>query len=127
MVANVYRGTSSFEAGFVVDDEIVAVGDFRVRADQWEARAETFRVGDTVSVLVSRRDELKRIRDDDRERANGRVAVNGGVGRDRGSTRESAKLARPRTLNVLSTLCAVCRTRRLQRIVPPHLESPSGW
>jgi predicted metalloprotease with PDZ domain len=60
-VANVYRGTPSFEAGFVVDDEIVAIGDFRVRPDQWETRAETFKVGDRVSVLVSRRDELKRI------------------------------------------------------------------
>ena len=61
LVANVYRGTPTFEAGFVVDDEIVAVGDFRVRADHWETRAETFKVGDRVSVLVSRRDELKRI------------------------------------------------------------------
>jgi predicted metalloprotease with PDZ domain len=60
-VANVYRGTPSFEAGFVVDDEIVAIGDFRVRPDQWETRAETFKVGDRVSVLVSRRDELKRV------------------------------------------------------------------
>jgi predicted metalloprotease with PDZ domain len=60
-VANVYRGTPSFEAGFVVDDEIVAIGDLRVRPDQWETRAETFKVGDRVSVLVSRRDELKRI------------------------------------------------------------------
>jgi predicted metalloprotease with PDZ domain len=61
LVSNIYRGTPSFEAGFVVDDEIVAVNDFRVLADQWEMRSETLKIGDKVSVLVSRRDELKRV------------------------------------------------------------------
>jgi predicted metalloprotease with PDZ domain len=59
LISNVYRGTPAFDAGFAVDDEIVAVNDFRVRGDQWESRSETFRVGDKVSVLVARRDELK--------------------------------------------------------------------
>jgi predicted metalloprotease with PDZ domain len=61
LVSNVYRGTPAFEAGFVVDDEIVAVNDFRVRAEQWESRSETFKAGDKVSFLLSRRDELKRV------------------------------------------------------------------
>jgi predicted metalloprotease with PDZ domain len=61
LVSNVYRGTPAYDAGVIVDDEIVATGDFRVRPDQWEGRVETFGVGQKVSLLVSRRDELKRI------------------------------------------------------------------
>jgi predicted metalloprotease with PDZ domain len=61
LVITVYRGTPAYDAGFNVDDEIVAIGDFRVRPDQWEARVETLRPGEKLSVLVARRDELRRI------------------------------------------------------------------
>ena len=44
-----------------VDDEILAIGDFRVRADQLATRLEQYRPGDKVSLLVARREQLTRI------------------------------------------------------------------
>ena len=44
-----------------VDDEVLAMGEFRVRADQFSQRLESYRVGDKVSFLVARRELLKRI------------------------------------------------------------------
>jgi predicted metalloprotease with PDZ domain len=48
-------------AGLNVDDEILAVDEFRVRADRLENRLEQYRSGDKVSVLVARREQLVRI------------------------------------------------------------------
>jgi predicted metalloprotease with PDZ domain len=43
-----------------VDDEILAIGDFRVRATQLTNRLNQYQAGSTVSVLVARREELRR-------------------------------------------------------------------
>lgn len=61
VVTQVKRGTPAYDAGLDAEDEILAIGDFRVRAGQLPARLEQYKPGDTISVLVSRRDELKRI------------------------------------------------------------------
>ncbi len=61
-VAQVKRDTPGQAAGFSADDEILAVGGFRVRPDQWDARLESYRPGETVDVLVSRRDRLLTLR-----------------------------------------------------------------
>ena len=61
MVTQVRRGTPAHEAGINVDDEILAIDAFRVRADQLDARLEQYQPGRRVSVLVARRDELMRI------------------------------------------------------------------
>jgi predicted metalloprotease with PDZ domain len=61
LVSQVRRGTPGYDAGFSVDDEILAIGDFRVRPDQLSSRLEQYRPGQTVAVLVARRDELTRI------------------------------------------------------------------
>jgi predicted metalloprotease with PDZ domain len=61
IVAQVRRATAAHEAGINVDDEIIAVDDFRVRADQLESRMEQYTPGERVSVLVSRRDRLLRL------------------------------------------------------------------
>ena len=61
VISQVRRGTPAFTAGLNVDDEILAIGDFRVRATQLDARLEQYRPGETVTVLVARRDQLKRI------------------------------------------------------------------
>ncbi len=58
VVSQVRRGTPAHEAGINVDDEIIAIDDFRVRPDQLEARMEQYVVGDRVSLLVARRDRL---------------------------------------------------------------------
>ena len=58
VVAQVRRGTPVFEAGLNAEDEIVAIGGYRVRHDQWEARLEAFKPGEKVPFLVARREQL---------------------------------------------------------------------
>ena len=57
-VTNVPRATPAEAAGVSVDDEIVALGDFRVRAEQFDQRLGAYHPGDTVPLLVARRDKL---------------------------------------------------------------------
>lgn len=61
LVSQVRRGTPGFDAGINVDDEIVALGDFRVKPDQWAASMDRYQPGQRVSVLVARRDQLMRL------------------------------------------------------------------
>ena len=61
MVNQVKRGTPGYDAGFNVGDEILAIGDDRVHADQWSRRMECFSPGEKVSILISRRDRLQRL------------------------------------------------------------------
>jgi predicted metalloprotease with PDZ domain len=61
VVSQVRRGTAAYEAGLNVDDEIVAIDEFRVRADQLDTRMEQYVAGDRVSILVARRDRLMRL------------------------------------------------------------------
>ena len=42
-------------------DEILAIGDDRVHADQWSRRMDYFQPGEKVSFLISRRDRLQRL------------------------------------------------------------------
>lgn len=58
IVSLVRRGTPAHDAGLNVDDEILAIDDLRVRADGLAGRMDQYRVGDTVKVLVARRDRL---------------------------------------------------------------------
>lgn len=61
LVTRVPRSTPAFDAGVNVDDEILAIDDFRVRADQLAARLENYRSGEHVTLLVSRRDKLTKL------------------------------------------------------------------
>ena len=61
-VVQVPRDTPGHAAGFNAEDEILAVGGFRVRPDQWEARLEAYKEGEAADVLVSRRDRLVTLR-----------------------------------------------------------------
>jgi predicted metalloprotease with PDZ domain len=61
LVSQVRRETPGIAAGLNVDDEILAIDDFRVRADQLNARLEQYRPGDKVVLLVARRDKLMRL------------------------------------------------------------------
>ena len=58
VVTVVRRGTPAHDAGLNTDDEILAIDDVRVRADALVTRMDQYRVGDTVRVLVARRDRL---------------------------------------------------------------------
>jgi predicted metalloprotease with PDZ domain len=62
VVTGLRRGTAGYDSGLNVDDEILAVNGYRVRAEQWPARLESYKAGDTVELLVARRDKLTTIR-----------------------------------------------------------------
>jgi len=62
IVTSVRRGTPGLDAGLNVDDEILAIDDVRVRAtDGLAARLAQYRPGDTIALLVARRDRLMTI------------------------------------------------------------------
>jgi predicted metalloprotease with PDZ domain len=58
VVTQVRRGTPAYAVGLNVDDEILAMNGFRVRADQLAARLDQYKPGDKVALLVARRDQL---------------------------------------------------------------------
>ena len=58
VVSQVRRGTPAQEAGVNADDEVLALGGYRVRPDQWAARLEAFKPGERVPLLVARRERL---------------------------------------------------------------------
>jgi len=61
MVSVVKRGTPAYESGFNVGDEVLAVGEDRVLADQWPRRMEQYRPDERATVLVARRGRLLRL------------------------------------------------------------------
>ena len=84
VVAQVRRGTPAFDAGVNAEDEILAIGGYRVRPDQWEARLEAFKPGDKVPLLVARREQLVTLERHARRRA---AAGRGGSSRTGGFRR----------------------------------------
>ena len=60
-MTQVRRETPALDAGLNVDDEILAIGDYRVRADRLDNRLEQYRPGDRVTLLVARREQLVRL------------------------------------------------------------------
>jgi predicted metalloprotease with PDZ domain len=61
VVTKIPRGTPAHDANLNVDDEIIAVDAFRVRADQFAQRLENYRSGDRISLLIARREKLMRV------------------------------------------------------------------
>ena len=61
IVTQVERGSPADSAGINVDDEMLAIDDFRVRADRLDNRLDQYKPGDKVSILVARREQLTRI------------------------------------------------------------------
>jgi predicted metalloprotease with PDZ domain len=61
IVTQVRRDAPGALAGVNVDDEILAIGDYRVRADQWDRRLEQYPPTTQATLLVARRDELMRL------------------------------------------------------------------
>jgi predicted metalloprotease with PDZ domain len=61
VVTQVRRDTPAVAAGLNVDDEILAIDDYRVRADRLDNRLEQYRPGDKVVLLVARREQLLRL------------------------------------------------------------------
>jgi predicted metalloprotease with PDZ domain len=61
VVTQVRRGTPAYDAGVNVDDEILAIGEYRVRPEGWETRLEAYRPGDRTTLVVARREHLMQI------------------------------------------------------------------
>lgn len=61
VVSQIRRDGPAARAGLNVDDEILAIDDFRVRADRLEDRLQQYRPGDMVTLLVARREQLMRL------------------------------------------------------------------
>jgi predicted metalloprotease with PDZ domain len=61
VVTQVPRHTPGWQGGINVDDELLALDDYRVRPEQWDTRLEQYRPGDQVSILLARRDRLQRL------------------------------------------------------------------
>ena len=61
VVENVPRGTPALDAGVNPGDEILAIDDFRVPADKLDERLQSYRPGQKVTLLIARREELKRL------------------------------------------------------------------
>ena len=61
LISQVRRDTPAHEAGFNVDDEILAIGDHRVLASEWSERIADTPPGSDISVLVARRGALRRV------------------------------------------------------------------
>jgi predicted metalloprotease with PDZ domain len=61
VVSQVRRDTPAIAAGLNVDDEIIAIDDYRVRADRLDNRLDQYRPGDKVTLLVARREQLQRL------------------------------------------------------------------
>jgi predicted metalloprotease with PDZ domain len=59
VVTSVPRGTPAAAAGINAGDEIVAIDNFRVTPEQYQARLEALAPGRDVQLLVARRDSLK--------------------------------------------------------------------
>jgi predicted metalloprotease with PDZ domain len=60
LITRITRGGPAEHSGLSVDDEIIAVNDFRVRPEKYEKHLENHAPGERVSVLVARRDRLTR-------------------------------------------------------------------
>jgi predicted metalloprotease with PDZ domain len=61
IITQIPRHTPAWQAGVNVDDELIALDDYRVRPEQWAARLEQYRPGEQVSLLVARRERLLRL------------------------------------------------------------------
>ena len=61
VVTGVERGGPGYAAGVNLDDEILAIGDYRVPPSGWETRLKQYKPGDTLDLLVARREKLERL------------------------------------------------------------------
>lgn len=61
VVTQVKRSTPAYEAGVNVEDEILAIDDYRVPPDGIESRLKSYRPGEKAILLVARRERLTRL------------------------------------------------------------------
>lgn len=57
-VDKVLRGGAASQAGVQVGDELIALGGYRVTAEQWAERVGMLKIGDQTTVLLARRGKM---------------------------------------------------------------------
>jgi predicted metalloprotease with PDZ domain len=62
IVTQVRSGTPAFDAGVNVDDELIALDDYRIPPDELDTRLEQFKTGDEATLIVARRGLLRPIK-----------------------------------------------------------------
>lgn len=62
VVTKVLRDAPAFESGLNVGDEILAIDQYRVTAGNWSDRLKQYQPGESVEVLIARREHIERIR-----------------------------------------------------------------
>ena len=62
VVTKVLRDAPAFEAGLNVDDEILAIDQYRVTASNWSTRLKQYQPGESVEVMIARREHIERLR-----------------------------------------------------------------
>jgi predicted metalloprotease with PDZ domain len=58
IVVKVTRGGAAWEAGLQVDDELIALGGYRIPAANWRERMNEFRVQQKISTTIARRGKI---------------------------------------------------------------------
>jgi predicted metalloprotease with PDZ domain len=61
VVSQIPRKTPAAEAGLNAGDEIMAIGDHKVRADQWESELANHHSGERTSLLIARRGRVVKL------------------------------------------------------------------
>ncbi|HEX7421408.1 MAG TPA: PDZ domain-containing protein [Thermoanaerobaculia bacterium] len=62
LVTQVRSGTPAFDAGVNVDDELIALDNYRIPPDAFDTRLEQYKAGDEASLIVARRGLLQSIK-----------------------------------------------------------------
>jgi len=61
LIEGVVRDTPGEAAGLNAGDEILAINSYRLRAEQWPARLDSYKPGETVKLLIAHRDLLQEV------------------------------------------------------------------
>jgi len=62
IITKVLRDSPAFEAGLNVDDEILAIDQYRVTNGNWSTRLKQYQPGESVEVMIARREQIERLR-----------------------------------------------------------------
>ncbi len=62
VITKVLRDSPAFEAGLNVDDEILAIEQYRVTNGNWSTRLKQYQPGESVEVMIARREHIERLR-----------------------------------------------------------------
>ncbi len=61
LVRNVFRNSAADRAGINVDDELIALGGYRLGAETWPKRLEDWPIGTRLELIISRRGKIRKL------------------------------------------------------------------